>query len=127
MTSGTTRLVPRPLVSKDLRIISSEPKERRLFGDCNPTTDILKILGLYQAGDLKLDEIITQTYTLDQVNEGYDDLLAGRTCAASSSTSTDHEQAAHLAGLAGARWGAIEHPLDAAAALDHLLEARTTA
>jgi len=49
-----------------------------LFGDCNPTYDIPKLLGLYQAGDLKLDEIITKTYTLDQVNEGYDDLLAGK-------------------------------------------------
>jgi alcohol dehydrogenase (nicotinoprotein) len=49
-----------------------------LFGDCNPTTDIPKILGLYQSGDLKLDEIITKTYTLDQVQEGYDDLLAGK-------------------------------------------------
>ena len=39
----------------------------------------------------------------------------------------DHEQAAHLAGLAGARWAAIEHPLDAAAALDRLLETRITA
>jgi alcohol dehydrogenase (nicotinoprotein) len=43
-----------------------------------PTTDIPKILGLYQAGDLKLDELITRTYTLDQVNEGYDDLLSGK-------------------------------------------------
>jgi alcohol dehydrogenase (nicotinoprotein) len=49
-----------------------------LFGDCNPTTDIPRILGLYQSGDLKLDEIITKTYTLDQVNEGYDDLLNGQ-------------------------------------------------
>jgi alcohol dehydrogenase (nicotinoprotein) len=49
-----------------------------LFGDCNPTTDIPKLLGLYQSGDLKLDEIITRTYTLDEVNEGYDDLLAGK-------------------------------------------------
>ncbi len=48
-----------------------------LFGDCNPTYDIPKILGLYQSGDLKLDEIITRTYTLDEVNEGYDDLLNG--------------------------------------------------
>jgi len=39
----------------------------------------------------------------------------------------DHEQAAHLAGLAGARWGQIAHPLDAAAALDRLLETRITA
>jgi alcohol dehydrogenase (nicotinoprotein) len=49
-----------------------------LFGDCNPTTDIPKILGLYQSGDLKLDELITRTYTLDEVNEGYDDLLNGK-------------------------------------------------
>ena len=49
-----------------------------LFGDCNPTYDIPKILGLYQTGDIKLDEIITRRYTLDQVNEGYDDLLAGK-------------------------------------------------
>ena len=40
-----------------------------LFGDCNPTIDIPRILGLYQAGDLKLDEIITKTYTLEQVKE----------------------------------------------------------
>src|SRR5690349_10768886 len=51
---------------------------RSLFGDCNPTTDIPKILGLYQAGDLKLDEIITRTNKLEEVNEGYDDLLAGK-------------------------------------------------
>ncbi len=37
----------------------------------------------------------------------------------------DHEQAAHLAGQAGARWAAIDHPLDAAAILDRLLDART--
>ncbi|MGQ0629684.1 MAG: NDMA-dependent alcohol dehydrogenase [Sporichthyaceae bacterium] len=49
-----------------------------LFGDCNPTVDIPKILGLYQSGDLKLDEIITRTYTLEEVNEGYEDLLAGK-------------------------------------------------
>lgn len=36
----------------------------------------------------------------------------------------DHEQAAELASLSGARWGPIAHPLDAAAALDRLLDAR---
>jgi Mg-chelatase subunit ChlD len=35
----------------------------------------------------------------------------------------DHEQAAHLAELAGARWAALAHPLEAAAALDRLLAA----
>lgn len=49
-----------------------------LFGDCNPTTDIPRLLGLYRTGDLRLDELITRRYTLDQVNEGYADLTAGR-------------------------------------------------
>lgn len=49
-----------------------------LFGDCNPTTDIPRLLGLYESGDLKLDELITRTYSLEQVNEGYQDLVAGR-------------------------------------------------
>ena len=48
-----------------------------LFGDCNPTQDIKKMLALYRAGKLKLDELITRRYTLDQVNEGYSDLEAG--------------------------------------------------
>ena len=39
----------------------------------------------------------------------------------------DHEQAAQLAGLCGARWGPIADPLDVAAVLDQLLEARPAA
>jgi Mg-chelatase subunit ChlD len=35
----------------------------------------------------------------------------------------DHEQAAHLAELVGARWDTVANPLGAAAALDRLLEA----
>jgi S-(hydroxymethyl)glutathione dehydrogenase/alcohol dehydrogenase len=33
---------------------------------------------MYQAGRLKLDELITKRYTLDQINEGYADLLDGK-------------------------------------------------
>ncbi len=36
----------------------------------------------------------------------------------------DHQQAARLADLAGARWGTISHPLEAASTLDQLLSAR---
>jgi S-(hydroxymethyl)glutathione dehydrogenase/alcohol dehydrogenase len=49
-----------------------------LFGDCNPLSDIPKLLGLYRAGDLKLDELVTRTYALDEVNEAYADLEAGK-------------------------------------------------
>jgi Zn-dependent alcohol dehydrogenase len=33
---------------------------------------------LYQSGDLKLDELVTSTYSLDQINQGYQDLLDGK-------------------------------------------------
>jgi len=49
-----------------------------LFGDCNPLWDIPRLLKLYDAGRLKLDELVTRTYTLDEVNEAYADLVAGR-------------------------------------------------
>lgn len=48
-----------------------------IFGDCNPTSDVPLLLNLYRDGTLKLDELITRTYTLDQINEGYEDLTAG--------------------------------------------------
>jgi alcohol dehydrogenase (nicotinoprotein) len=49
-----------------------------LFGSSNPFDDIPRILDLYRAGKIKLDELISNRYTLDQVNQGYDDLMAGR-------------------------------------------------
>jgi S-(hydroxymethyl)glutathione dehydrogenase/alcohol dehydrogenase len=35
------------------------------------------LLNLFAAGQLKIDEIITQEYSLDQVQQGYDDQAAG--------------------------------------------------
>ncbi len=49
-----------------------------LFGGGSPRADIPKLLGLYQAGQLKLDELITKTYTLEQINEGYQDMRDGK-------------------------------------------------
>ena len=49
-----------------------------LFGDCNPLSDIPRLLRLYDSGDLKLDELVTRTYTLDEVNDAYTDLVEGR-------------------------------------------------
>ena len=48
-----------------------------LFGNCNPLVDLPRLLGMHAAGRLKLDELVTRTYRLDQINEAYDDLHAG--------------------------------------------------
>lgn len=49
-----------------------------LYGDSKPRNDIPNLLKMYGSGKVKLDELVTRTYTLDQVNEAYADLLAGR-------------------------------------------------
>ncbi len=49
-----------------------------IFGSANPRYDIPKLLGLYRSGHLKLDELVTRTYTLDQINEGYQDMRDGK-------------------------------------------------
>ena len=49
-----------------------------LFGGANPLYDIPKILGLWHAGDIKLSELVSRRYTLDQINEGYQDLIEGK-------------------------------------------------
>lgn len=48
-----------------------------LFGSMNPQYDIVKLLRLYNEGRVRLDELRTRTYTLDEVNQGYTDLVAG--------------------------------------------------
>jgi len=49
-----------------------------MFGMSNPNWDILRQLELYRAGALKLDELVTTTYTLDQVAAAYEDMHAGK-------------------------------------------------
>jgi S-(hydroxymethyl)glutathione dehydrogenase/alcohol dehydrogenase len=49
-----------------------------LFGGGNPFEEIPRMLELYRAGRLKLDELVTHRYKLEDVNQGYEDLLAGR-------------------------------------------------
>jgi NDMA-dependent alcohol dehydrogenase len=49
-----------------------------VFGAGNPRFDIPNLLSLYRSGQLKLDELVTRTYTLDQINEGYQDMLDGK-------------------------------------------------
>ena len=59
-------------------LVVSVPEVRGvIFGSGNPRFDIPNLLALYQAGRLKLDELITRTYRLDQINQGYQDMLDG--------------------------------------------------
>jgi NDMA-dependent alcohol dehydrogenase len=48
-----------------------------IFGNANPRRDIPRLLRLYAEGKLKLDELVTNTYKLDDINQGYQDMRDG--------------------------------------------------
>jgi NDMA-dependent alcohol dehydrogenase len=50
-----------------------------LFGASSPSWDILRQIELYRDGKLKIDQLITRNYSLDQIAQGYTDLHAGET------------------------------------------------
>ena len=49
-----------------------------LFGSSAAQHDVPRLLEMHNLGQLKLRELITREYSLDQVNEGYEDMRAGR-------------------------------------------------
>jgi S-(hydroxymethyl)glutathione dehydrogenase/alcohol dehydrogenase len=48
-----------------------------LFGSGNPRADIPKLLNLYREGLLDLDNLVTKTYNLEGINDGYDAMREG--------------------------------------------------
>ncbi len=48
------------------------------MGSCNPREDMPHFLRLYEEKRLKLDELVTRSYDLEEVNEAFADLEAGK-------------------------------------------------
>ena len=57
--------------------------EKRLlgcwYGSADVHADVPKLLALYAAGRLKLDELVTRTYRLEEVNRAFEDMAAATT------------------------------------------------
>ena len=59
-----------PVVMQEKRLLGS------VYGSGQPARDIPKLVSLYQEGKLKLDELVSRTYALDQVNDALTALAA---------------------------------------------------
>ena len=60
-----------PFVMQEKRLIGS------VYGSGCPLVEVPRLLALYQEGKLKLRELVTHEYSLDQVNEAFEHLAAG--------------------------------------------------
>src|SRR5207244_10330527 len=47
------------------------------YGSSNVHRDVPKLVDLYKSGELKLDELISRTITLDEVNDAFDAMKTG--------------------------------------------------
>jgi len=67
-------------VQMNLFMLSMMNKEVKgtIFGSTNPRVVVPSLLSMYREGALKLDELVTKRYKLDEVNEGYRDMREGR-------------------------------------------------
>ncbi len=70
--SGTQMKVD-PTVLREERILTGTS-----YGSARPRFDMPKLIDLYLAGKLKLDELVTKYYSLEEINTAYQDLLEGR-------------------------------------------------
>lgn len=77
ITSG----LPNPKLSFSLSLSQMVGEEREIrgsyLGSGVPAVDINRYIDLYQAGRLPVNKLLGQSFTLDQVNEGFDHLASG--------------------------------------------------
>jgi Zn-dependent alcohol dehydrogenase len=74
--------VAKPGDSTAVRTMTLPFEEKTLtgsyFGSCVPRIDFPRMLGLYMQGKLKLDELITRRYRIDEAPQAFADLESGR-------------------------------------------------
>ncbi|MBL8382162.1 MAG: Zn-dependent alcohol dehydrogenase [Burkholderiales bacterium] len=74
--------VARPKDMTSFRTASITFEEKTItgsyFGSARPREDAPRILGLYKSGKVKLDELVTRTYRVEEAPQAFADLEAGR-------------------------------------------------
>jgi S-(hydroxymethyl)glutathione dehydrogenase/alcohol dehydrogenase len=70
-TGTTVPLSVQPLVSQE-RVIRGS-----IYGSARTREDFPRMVELYLAGKLRLDDLITRRYSIDEANEGFRDLASG--------------------------------------------------
>ena len=73
--------LPHPDRKLSIQAVSLVAEERTLkgsyIGSCVPRRDLPNFVGLFQAGRLPVDKLLTHRLRLDEINEGFDRLREG--------------------------------------------------
>lgn len=73
-----------PVLQRDVEFdlfsfaMSGKRLQGTLYGTTRSRTDVPLLTELYRSGQLKLDELITRTYALDDINQAFADMRDGK-------------------------------------------------
>ena len=74
---GISRADDRAPINVNQLVYAEKSLIGSLYGTTRPRLDLLMLMDMHNAGKLMLDELITRTYPLDQINEAYGALIRG--------------------------------------------------
>jgi S-(hydroxymethyl)glutathione dehydrogenase / alcohol dehydrogenase len=69
---GATADLPAPSLPREEKVVTGS-----FYGSCRPHVDMPLVVDLYMEGRLDLDALVTRTFTLDEINEGFAAMNAG--------------------------------------------------
>jgi S-(hydroxymethyl)glutathione dehydrogenase/alcohol dehydrogenase len=75
--AGAEAITPVPLSLLELTMFQKRI-QGAIYGMMSPSKDVPRLLDLWRGGQLLLEEMLTRTYPLDEINQGYADMHAGR-------------------------------------------------
>jgi S-(hydroxymethyl)glutathione dehydrogenase/alcohol dehydrogenase len=75
---GMAAMSVRAPVTPYLMALQEKTLKGTMYGSIKPNIDIPRLVDLYLQGRLKLDQLISRTYSLDEINEGFEALRSGQ-------------------------------------------------
>ncbi|MGO8860148.1 MAG: NDMA-dependent alcohol dehydrogenase [Acidimicrobiales bacterium] len=80
VVTGMASIKDPPGIPVSLLVLAGYQKRIQgcIYGMGSPAIEVLREVDLYRAGHLKLDELVTARYGIDDINVAVDDLLQGR-------------------------------------------------
>ena len=77
IVSGICRADARAAINVNQLVYAEKTLKGTLYGSTRPRVDLIHLMEMHRAGHLLLDELLTRTYPLDQINEAYEALEQG--------------------------------------------------
>lgn len=71
---GTATNLPGAILVREEKTVKGS-----YYGTANPPIDFVRYAALFEEGRLPLDRLISRTYRLEEINEAFEDMLAGKT------------------------------------------------